>query len=316
VVDPNVRWGYSADVGSRYRIDVVRRGDAEQIGSVLEAAGFGEWWRAGEPFFLERPEFTRVARDAQGRIGGYSVSVSPASAPEFAERDLVLGPWLRHVRTQLRSTSAVIWREAVDLTETTGEVTALLGTAGVLGSGIANPRYIVLPISPVIPAALAFSESLGGRPLPELAVEAHGIRLECHLVDFGPGGILGFQRDWIYRETGALPPGGGVADPALLLAGLRNAKELAEGPAWLGATRAERVARLRELVADVVRDLGDGDDDCLAREIVTAAYLEGHLPHDRIARRLHLSRSAYFRRFRAASDRVADELSRHPAWGL
>ncbi|MEJ7801494.1 MAG: hypothetical protein WKF60_13305, partial [Ilumatobacter sp.] len=30
--------------------------------------------------------------------------------------------------------------------------------------------------------------------------------LDCHVVDFGPMGLIGFQRDWIYRETGAPPP--------------------------------------------------------------------------------------------------------------
>ena len=102
--------------------------------------------------------------------------------------------------------SAVLWREAVDLTGEHGQVTALLGTAGILGVGVVNPRYGLLPIAPEVPMARAFGEALGAVHVPELDVHAHGMELECHVVDFGPRGLLGFQRDWIYRETGAVPP--------------------------------------------------------------------------------------------------------------
>ena len=44
VVDPDVRWGFSADIGSRYRIDTVREGDVEYIGSLLTSVGLGRWW--------------------------------------------------------------------------------------------------------------------------------------------------------------------------------------------------------------------------------------------------------------------------------
>ena len=52
------------------------------------------------------------------------------------------------MRETLRSDSAVLWREAVDLTGEHGQVTALLGTAGILGVGVVNPRYGLLPIAP------------------------------------------------------------------------------------------------------------------------------------------------------------------------
>ena len=44
VVDPEVRWGFSSDIGSRYRIDTVRDGDVEYIGALLDAVGLGAWW--------------------------------------------------------------------------------------------------------------------------------------------------------------------------------------------------------------------------------------------------------------------------------
>ena len=86
VVDPDVRWGFSADIGSRYRIDEVRDGDVEHIGGVLHAVGLNDWWDVTSVFFREHPEFVGVARDGQGGVGGYYVAVSPGNAPEAAER--------------------------------------------------------------------------------------------------------------------------------------------------------------------------------------------------------------------------------------
>jgi hypothetical protein len=311
VIDQTVRWGFSLDVGSRYRIDSVRPGDATAIGEILRAAGVGAWWDLTEVFFTDHPECTGVVRDRLDNVGGYYVAVSPIDPPQAALDDVLLGPWLRHAREVLQTTSAVLWREAVDLTGQMGEVTSLLGAAGIIGSGVVNPRYGYLPISPMLPAALAFSEALGARHIPELDVTAGGMTLECHLIDFGPGGVVAFQRDWVYRETGAMPPKPLEQDddPSQLIRLLRDPAALTHGPDWLGAIPSQRIDRLRQLVREALDVFGSSTDDRLARTIVTAAYLDEPAPHESIARRLHLSRSAYFRRLQAATARVGDELA-------
>jgi hypothetical protein len=310
VVDPNIRWGFSSDFGSRYHIDQVRRGDAAAIGAVLEAVGASEWWSITEVFLERHPEYCGVARTADGEVGGYFVAVSPRDAPLAAERDPLLGPWLEYARNVLRTSRAVIWRDAVDLTGGEGEVTSLLGAGGLLSTGVANPRYGFLPITPLLPAAVQFSESLDAMHVAELDVASHGQHLECHVVDFGVRGLLGFQRDWIYRETGSTPPiDDDAVDPVEVIKLLRDPDGLARGADWLGSTAAERRDRLRDLVADALAVFGDHRDDQLARDIVVAAYLEDGAPHDTIARRLHLSRSAYFRRLHAATQRVSEELA-------
>jgi hypothetical protein len=310
VVDPDVRWGFASDVGERYHVDAIRAGDADTIGRILEAVGAGAWWSITRVFLEQHPEFCGVARDADGRIGGYFVAVSPAGAPPAADDDPLLGPWLRYARETLRTTSAVLWRDAIDLTGELGEVTSLLGAGGLMSTGVANPRYGFLPISPVVPAARMFSEALGATHEPALDVATHGQELACHIVDFGPNGLLGFQRDWIYRETGARPPSDlPEVEPIEVLKLLRDPDRLAHGPAWLGTSPSARLDRLRQLVADSLVVFGDHRDDELAREIIAAAYLGQNDPHDAIARRLHLSRSAYFRRLHAASERVSEELA-------
>jgi hypothetical protein len=310
VVDPNVRWGFSSDAGSRYHIDQVRPGDADAIGAVLEAVGGGDWWSITEVFFDRHPEYCGVARTAEGEVGGYFVAVSPRGAPPAAEHDPLLGPWLAYARNVLRSARAVIWRDAVDLTGGEGEITSLLGAGGLLSTGVANPRYGFLPITPLLPAAMQFSQSLGATHVAELDIATHGQDLQCHIVDFGARGLLGFQRDWIYRETGSTPPSDEpTVDPIEVIKLLRDPDGLARGPDWLGSNASERRERLRGLVNDALAVFGDHRDDQMARDIVVAAYLEDGATHDTIARRLHLSRSAYFRRLHAASQRVSEELA-------
>ncbi len=314
VVDQTVRWGYSLDVGSRYRIDSVRPGDAATVGGILRSVGVGAWWDLTEVFFTDHPECTGVVRDSNDHIGGYYVAVSPVNPPAAAVSDVLLGPWLRHAQEVLKTHSAVLWREAVDLTGQMGEVTSLLGAAGIMGSGVVNPRYGYLPISPALPAALAFSETLGAKHIPELDIVAGGMDLQCHLIDFGPHGVLGFQRDWVYRESGALPPKHADDDDhdhdqSQLIRLLRDPAALAHGPEWLGSVPSERTERLRELVREALQVFSQSSDDQLALTIVTAAYLDELAPHETIARRLHLSRSAYFRRLQAATARLGDELA-------
>ncbi len=310
IVDPTVRWGYSSDVGRRYRIDRLRPGDIDVITEILDAVGQGAWWAVTRTLFEQHPELVCIARDPNGRIGGYAVTVTPRNAPRLAHDDVLLGPWLAHTRDVLRTDSAVLWREAVDLTGELGEVTSLLGAGGLINSGIVNPRYLFLPIAPEIPAAGEFSARLDGLHVPELDLHAYGMELECHVVDTGPGGLIGNQRDWIYRETGAAPPATSAdADPGELVKWLRQPAALVGGPAWLGASPSARERQLRELANEALRVFGHSADDQLARTIVTAAYLSDHRSHEAIARSLHLSRSAYFRRLNAATTRFGHELA-------
>lgn len=317
VVDPTVKWGFSSDIGRRYRIDQLRPGDTEQIGAILHAVGADGWWAVTRVFFEDHPQLVGVARDPDGRVGGYYIAVSPANAPRAAEDDVLLGPWLRHARDELRTISAVLWREAVDLTGEMGEITSLLGAGGLMASGVPNPRYLYLPISPEIPAAVAFAERLGAVHVESLDVQALGVGLQCHIVDCGPGGMLGNQRDWIYRETGVAPPVEAPdVDPTELLRWLRDPAELAQGPDWLGASPSARLDRLKSLVESSLDVFGQNRDDELARSIIETAYLADNAPHEVIARRLHLSRSAYFRRLQSATERLGEELAARVRRGL
>ena len=156
------------------------------------------------------PTTPNVAASRGTRAARWAATSLPSrrrSAPAAAERDPLLGPWLRYARDELGTTSAVLWREAVDLTGEFGEVTSLLGAGGLLGVG-GRQSPIRVPADLSARARRAGSSARRSVPCmyPALDMHAHGMDLACHVVDFGPGGLIGFQRDWIYRETGAAVP--------------------------------------------------------------------------------------------------------------
>ena len=67
-------------------------------------------------------------------------------------------------------------------------------------------RFAYLPVNPLNVAAKRFVRTIGTRHVPELDVTLGRQSFECHLLDHGPGGVLGLQRDVIYHECGLTPP--------------------------------------------------------------------------------------------------------------
>ena len=109
--EPGGPFGYSWHGSVRHRIDGVRPGDAERVGELL---GADAWWDVTRPFFDRAPARVAIARDADEAVCGYSISVTPASAPELAHTDLVLGPWLAHAQSLAPDGNAVLWRDSED----------------------------------------------------------------------------------------------------------------------------------------------------------------------------------------------------------
>jgi hypothetical protein len=311
--NPAIRWGYSWEGSLRYRIDSVRPGDAEAVRAVLADRGHSDWWPLLERFFDEAPARIGIARDHEDRLAGYLVSVTPRNAPSFAADDPLLGPWLAHAHSRSPSGNAVLWHDAVDLTECGSGVQAMLGVAGMMQSGLTNPRLAYLPIHPRLPEALEFARVLGARHVPELDLELAGIEVECHLLDYGPGGLLGAQRDVIYAEVGLRPPHSPPIDVEVVRQALRNlsvpsrlaANELASGDAL--EERAESVRARLTCAAE--HAFGETADERLLRRVLVRGYLDPAPSHELAAKELNLSRAAYFRRLKTAVARIAAHLS-------
>ena len=322
--NPLLRWGFGWHGNVRYRIDSVRPGDAEAVERLI-ADHDKQWWQLTRRYFTESSGRAAVARDRGDRICGYMVYMSPATAPRFADSDPLVGPWLAHARQNLAHGDSVLWHAAVDLTGQ-GQVQAMLGMAGVLRSGVSNPRFTYLPIDPGYPGAVDFARALGAAHLTDLDARIGSQSVRCYQMDYGAGGLFARLRAQVYRELGLPPPRPeppspppAAADPvsAATIDAVRDAlrnfrvpRELARSPLAHGATvqeRAESVRRLLRQAADEA--FGDSETERLLRSVLLAGYIEPLRSHEAAASALCLSRAAYFRRLRTAVSRVAEHLA-------
>jgi hypothetical protein len=309
--NPAMRWGIGWDPTGRFIIDRSRAGDAAVVRSRLEAADHATWWPSTERFFEEAPEHVWVVRKRDEPVGFMIVATSDDQSP-IAD-DPMLVPWIEHARGLAAGGTAVIWRNARTLDDDTA-VQGLLGAAGLALSGVANPRYLYLPIDPLYPGAEAFSASLGARHVPELDVDLGDGVTQCHIVDTGPGGTLGAQLAAVLAECGEAPVAPRVApiDEESVRAALRDWDRpdlLAECPFATGTTPAERAASVRATIRRAAAAaFGSGPREQLLVQVLEAGYLGRTTTHEQAAIDLHLSRSAYYRHLRAAADRVVVQL--------
>jgi hypothetical protein len=316
--NPAFRWGFSWEAASRYRIDDPRQGDEETLSSLLSDTRHFTVWQGTRRFFLRAPEHVAVSRDRDDKLCGYSVGVTPGTAPAFADEDPILGPRLEHARRDYAGEEAVIWRDSVDLTrDPTSGLIGLLGMSGVLRAARANPQYCYLPINPTLPGPREFAAVAGGRRVPELDAEIGAQTIECHLIDWGAGGLLAAQREFVYREVGLEAPPRPTSSAGLSVETVRDAlrtfqvpSELARNELASGDSVEQRAASVRARITEAVEAVfGDDASERLLRSVLERGYLHPTASHEAAADELHLSRSAYFRRLRQASERIADYLS-------
>ncbi len=205
VEDPLLKWGFGWEGDVGFRIDSARDYDVARLEGELKVSQNSDWWHLTSRFFTDAADRVAVVRDVKDNICGYMACMSLATAPGFSWSDPLIGPWLAHAREHRDQGESVLWHAAVDLTGQ-GKVQAMLGVAGVLRCGAVNPRFAYLPIDASYPGALAFAQALGADHLTELDVEIGGMMVECHRLDYGPGGITAFIRSQVYAEIGLPKP--------------------------------------------------------------------------------------------------------------
>lgn len=320
VENPLLRWGFGWHGNVKFRIDSVRDGDDEGVERQAAGRQNPQWWQQSRRYFSESPERAAVARDGTDRICGFMVCMSPATAPRFADTDPLVGRWLAHARANEANGESVLWQAAVDLTGQ-GKVQAMLGIAGVLRSGVINPRFAYLPIDPGYPGALDFAQAQGATHLTDLDVRIGGQSVECHQVDYGPGGLFARLRAQVYQELSLPAPAptseSEEAIPAGLVAAVRDAlrnfrvpRELARSPLASGTTVQERAESVRNTLRQAANEaFGDSQTERLLHSVLLAGYIEPLRSHEAAASALCLSRAAYFRRLRTAVNRVAEHLA-------
>lgn len=320
--DPAVRWGLGAEGSVRFRPDNLREDDIEEAERHMSARG-PRWWASLKHLVEVAPDRAVTVRDAHDRLCGLAFAVTPANAPAAADADAVLGPWLEHARREHPGVEVMMWRDSIDFVghgDVRSPVLSILNTAALLRSGNVNTRYTYLPIDPGNPAAVGFAAAVGAQPLPELEVSFGSKSIRCHVIDHGEGGILNSTRSQVYAEVGLAAPGPAeepepdeqpitVGDVRDALRNLEHPLELASSPLARGATPEERAASVRVRIEEAVaRAFGETADEQLLRGVLERGYLDPSASHESAADELHVSRATYFRRLRAASQRVADWL--------
>ena len=326
VESPTLRWGFGADGTTTYRPDLYRPEDAPVLRNIMvDDHGATEWWRNVQPLLIEAPERIVTVRDQQDRLCGLAIAVTPHDAPPAAERDVVLGPWLAHARTHHANDETMIWRDSLDFVahgDLTSPVLAILNTAAALRSGLTNPRFSYLPIDPTVDAAMQFATATGAQHQPELDVIQDGRVQRCYVFDAGAGGLLGGVHAMVYAELGlpARPHHKAtttttaekrvtVADVRDALRNLHHPLDLAASPLATGDTPTARAASVRAAIDEAVAAaFGASADEQLLRGVLERGYLDPAGGHEAAADELHVSRATYFRRLRAASERVAEWL--------
>lgn len=304
----------------RLRVDVVRPGDIDAIEAHMSSRGHTEWWQAARRWFDDGSDCVRIARDEHGSLCGYAIVVSSATAPACAYDDPVVGPWLADAAG--RTGDAVFWRDSVDVrgVDGAGSCVGFLNVAGVVAAGVANPRWAYMGETAGQQVARLAAEMLDARRVPRLDVIAGGVAVGCWIVDLGAGGLLGAQRDVVYRELGLVPPVARVrtCGPPITAEVVRDALRtyrdpiaLSSSPLATGATTDVRAAAVRELLQRGLAEAFYGDDrGILMRRVLELAYITPELTRDQAAAELGISRSTLFRVAGEATVRLADFLDR------
>lgn len=314
---PALHWGFSWRASARLRVDGLRAGDLEAADRRVAGRRHAAVWEGSRALLDAAPEHGTVARDRDERLCGVTVSLTPGTAPATADDDPILGPRLAHAR-RLDRPNTVIWRDMIGIAEDRDpDLFGLLGMAGLLAATSGSPRYGYLPINPALPGARDFAAAGGAVHIPELDTRVGKETIECHVVDWGPGGVLAALHAHVYRELGLPEPPRPASAHAVSVATVREAfrnlgvpADLATSPLARGESVAERSDSARDALVEAVdRAFGETPGDALTQTVLRRGYLERHATHEAVAEALHLSRAAYFRRLRRGCERVAAYLS-------
>jgi hypothetical protein len=314
---PALHWGFSWRASARLRVDGLRAGDLEEADAAVAGHRHAVVWEGSRALLEAAPEHATVARDRDERLCGLTLSLTPGTAPAAADEDPILGPRIAHARGLDRPDS-VIWRDMIAVApDRDPDLFGLLGMAGLLAATSGSPRYGYLPINPALPGARDFAAAGGAVHIPELDARIGEETSECHLIDWGPGGVLAALHAHVYRELGLSKPTRPEATRTVSVATVREAfrhfgvpTELASSPLASGETVLDRSNSVRDTLIDAVdRAFGETPGDQLTQTALRRGYLERNATQEAVAADLHLSRAAYFRRLRRGCERVAAYLS-------
>jgi hypothetical protein len=317
IENPTIRWGIAPPpVG--VRADRIAPGDRERLAELLGGVEGTEWWRGVVRWLDEAPEHVIAVRDESGQLVGWGIWATPASAPPWADEDAILGPWLADAARRDPDGNVLLLRDGGDLVRERGAApTSAIASAGnygiLLGCGLRSVRYMYATTDPADEQIHEFLLALGYQREPELDTADGERTTSSYVVDWGPGGVVRFFRDVVYHDLGMKPPPPPPEREGLAAGSVRDALRsfhdpvaLAANPLGRGRSADDRAASVREtLRAATSAAFGDSPDQVLSREAIERGYLDPEGGHSRAMAEMNVSRTTYFRRLSAASERVA-----------
>jgi len=303
VGDPNLRTGLDAPSRTGHYGDRWRAGDAALARAALESQAPGAWSLVA-PWCDER---TPVVRRADGRVVAL-VATTPLTTTGGLEspRRRLLEPVLAYLEEHgVPGDSTVLTPVQVTFTDrSVPEVAAIRNAAALTTCGVANPRRDVVNLLGDDPLESATLRAFGYVEVPELRRTLDGVPVATWIADVGPGGLAGM----LFRTIGAehvehmtKPAPGDLARAVESFFSDGALARLDVAPR--GLAEADAAERVRTWARSRVLE-GLADEPHLA-DLVLARYLSPGANHDSTMRTLYLSRATYFRRLRAARERLA-----------
>ena len=237
------------------------------------------------------------------------------------------GPWLEHAREAQPDGDVLMLRTGGGLgppapagTVSPGVVTG--NYQATIGSGVRTLRRAYAPVEAGDDQSEQFLLAAGYQRVPELDVDDRGHIVRCFTVDHGPGGARARPAtpstsavDARRRRSRAtrrrpMPDNSAVRDA---LRSFHDPLALASSPLATGATVDERALMVQDLLRRAtMAAFGESEEERLQRSTIERGYLDTDGGHARALAELHMSRATYYRRLKAASDRLGTYISAAP----
>lgn len=306
-----------------FQLDRVREHDFARVVALLQEPAKSPYTARFLTWMRHAPEHVIVIRDGE-RLVGLGLWATPRQQPVLPEPDPVLVAWTAYAAEHADHDNLVFLPDVLLGTEPEHwlELLAIGNVAMLVRAGLTHLRTAYVghdarSDNDVAGGPAGQVAAFGGVPAPGLDVDAGGIAISGYVIDYGPAGVVGATREYVHRMLNepTTPP---VAEPSLesvrrALRTFHRPLTLADNPLGVGATPAERVSsvqrRLRTVVAST---FGTSADERLLRAIVEIGYLDPSGGHTMAMRRLHLSRTTYYRRLAEATARIAVTLDSPP----
>jgi AAA ATPase domain len=289
--DPSIRTGAGLGASTTHYADTVRPGD---VAAIIRTSGVGDDPVAARlpQWTAALPEFATTTRASDGTLTGLAMFAPmnrvAGAGIDDPEIDDLLG---RLVTTGADASRTLIGIAAlfvdvdVDVDGATLAETLRVGnTAAMARSGVLDLRWIMVRYPRDPPVGVAFLASMGYR---RMDVPQPGDASQTWLVDFGPGGLIGYIHSAVLVEHGFT-----AAPTSDVSAVLRDAAHDPDA---------------REALQNALTStFGESSDERRLAHVIELTHLSPGVGERDILEDLHVSRATYYRLLRVARERLAN----------